>query len=412
MKLPATGFGGYTRSFHAVESVRRGIDRAALITRLRAVLPPDMLPAPLHEPEFSERERTLLVQCLDRGWVSWAGQFLGQFEATVAYRTSRRHAIATINGTAALHVALTVAGVRRGDEVLMPALTFVATANAAAYCGAVPHFVDSTDTTLGLDPVALDRRLRRIAAPGEAGGVVNRETGRPIRAVVPVHLFGHPCDDDAIAEIAQHYGIAMVTDATESLGSLYKGRPAAGAGRLAVLSFNGNKIVTTGGGGAVVTDDDALARRLRHLTTTAKTPHTWAVAHDEIGFNYRMPALNAALGLAQLERLEDFVARKRRLAKRYRDACANLDGVTVFQEPAFACSNYWLNAILLDPDVAGERDVLLSDLLGAGLQCRPAWTGMHRLPMYHDCPRMDLPVAEELERRLINLPSSPRYAGD
>jgi perosamine synthetase len=257
MNLPATGFGGYTRSFHAVGSVRRGTDRAAIITGLKGALPPDNLPAPLHEPEFSEREETLLRQCLDGGWVSYAGPQVERFEAALARLTGRRHAIATVNGTAALHAALLVAGVRPGDEVLVPALTFVATANAVAYCGAIPHFVDSAADTLGIDPVALERRLQDIAIPGDAGGVVNRATGRPIRALVPVHVFGHPCDDDALAEIAGRYGITVVTDAAESLGSLYKGRPAAAGGRLAGLSFNGNKIVTTGGGGAVVTDDDA-----------------------------------------------------------------------------------------------------------------------------------------------------------
>ncbi len=362
-------------------------------------------PVALHEPQFSARERELLVQCLDSGWVSSAGPFVDEFEKRLAAVCAANHAVAVVNGTEAIHVALYLAGVGAGDEVIMPALTFVATANAAHYCGAVPHFVDSTEHGLGLDAEKLDAHLQRIAARRD-GALVNRDTGRPIRAILPVHILGHPADMDAINAIGERYGIAVIEDATEALGSRYRGRPCGGISRIGTLSFNGNKIVTTGGGGAIVTNDEALARRAKHLTTTAKLPHKWAFVHDEVGWNYRLPNLNAALGLAQLERLGAFVAAKRRLAQRYFAIFDGMPGVRCVREPAGTESNYWLNAILLDDDTGSARDAVLTATHEAGLLTRPAWTPLHRLPMYADCPRGDLSVAESIERRLVKLPSS------
>ena len=389
----------------------RGLDCAAAVEAIRKALPEGGGPFPLHEPEFSGAEWEFVKDCLDSGWVSYSGPHVERFERELADLSGRRHAVTTVSGTAALHLSLTAMGIGPGDEVLAPALTFVATANAITFSGATPHFVDGASQSLGIDPEALERHLERISAPAQDGdGLVNRETGRRIRAVMPVHVLGHPTDDDTLADLAERLGIAVITDAAESLGSLYRGRPAAQSGQVSVLSFNGNKIVTTGGGGAVVTDDDALAERLRHLATTARKPHRWRVEHDEVGFNYRMPALNAALGLAQLERLDDFVARKRRLATRYAAAVAEFEGLRLFKEAPFARSNYWLNAVLLDPEFADDRDALLAALHDNGILCRPAWTPMHRLPMYRDCPRASLPVAEDLERRLVTLPSSPRLA--
>ena len=278
-------------------------------------------PVALHEPVFAGNEWDYLKDCLDSTFVSSVGAYVDRFEQMLAELTGAAHAVAVVNGTAALHVCLRLAGVEAGDEVLIPSLTFIATANAVSYCGAVPHLVDSSPVTLGLDAAALADRLGAIAVMKD-GHAVNRETGRRLAAVVPMHTFGHPVDLDAIAEVAAAYGIPVVEDAAELLGSTYKGAPVGGRSHLAALSFNGNKIVTTGGGGAILTDDEDVRRHAKHLTTTAKTPHRWAFVHDEIGYNYRLPNLNAALGCAQLEQLPGFLAKKRALAMAYRDAFA------------------------------------------------------------------------------------------
>ncbi len=365
--------------------------------------------AGLHEPEIAGNEWAYVKDCLDTNWVSSVGAYVDRFEAMLAAFTGAGHAVATVNGTAALHVCLMLAGVKAGDEVIVPALTFVATANAVAYCGAVPHFVDSSETTLGLDPVKLEVRLRD-SARAEGGRLVNRETGRPIAAVVVMHAFGHPVDLDPVAEVCRRHGLPLIEDAAESLGSTYKGRHCGTTGVLAALSFNGNKIVTTGGGGAVLTSDPDLARAAKHLTTTAKLPHRWEFIHDRIGYNYRLPNLNAAMGCAQLERLPGFVERKRALAERYREAVAPLSGLRFVSEPPHCRSNYWLNGLLLDPGNAEWRDEVLDALNGAGVMSRPAWTPMHRLPAFSECPRGDLSSAEGIVRRLINIPSSPGLA--
>ncbi len=381
---------------------------AAVIAAIRAALPAGSArgPVALHEPCFAGREWDYVKECLDTGWVSSGGAFVERFERMLAEEVGVARAIATVNGTTALHACLLVAGVRPGDEVIMPTLTFVATANAVSHCGGIPHFVDSAPDTLGVDPVRLERHI--AATADRRGGVwVNRWTGRTIRAVVPVHIFGHPVDIDPIAAMCRDLGMFLVEDAAEALGSLYKGRPVGQGGRLAAFSFNGNKTITTGGGGAIVTGDAELAKRVRHLTTTARLATGWGFDHDQVGYNYRMPNINAALGCAQLEQLAGFVARKRALAQRYVAAFAGLSGVRVFVEPAFAQSNYWLNAILLDAADGTSRDAVLAATNEAGLQTRPVWTLMHQLAMYRDCPRDDLSVAEDLAARLVNIPSSP-----
>jgi perosamine synthetase len=383
----------------------------AILAALQRVVGPARRPVALHEPRFGGREWDYLKRCLDSGWVSSAGSFVEEFESRLASVCAAGHAVAMVNGTAALHAALRVAGVEPGDEVCMPALTFVATANAATYCGAIPHFVDSTPSALGIDPDRLERHLRRIAVR-RGGGWANRITGRPLRAVVAVHVFGHPADMDALGELAREFQLALVEDATEALGGRYRGRPCGNLGRVGVLSFNGNKIVTTGGGGALVTDDAHLASRARHLATTAKVPHRWAFVHDEIGWNYRLPSLNAALGLAQLEQLDEFVRAKRLLARRYSEALAAIPDIRFLTEPEGTESNYWLNAIVLDDGSGAQREVLLEACHSAGLLARALWTPLHRLPVYAECPRDDLGVAESLERRLINLPSSAALAMD
>lgn len=359
----------------------------------------------LHEPEFAGREWEYLKDCLDSTFVSSVGPFVDRFEADLAAYTGARHAVAVVNGTAALHVALLLAGVVRGDEVLIPSLTFIATANAVSYCGAIPHLCDSEERTLGLCAGALREHLERIAER-RAGVLVNRATGRIIRAVVPMHAFGHPADLDALIALADEYGLAVVEDAAESLGSRYRGKHTGTFGLVGTLSFNGNKTVTTGGGGALLINDTVLARRAKHLTTTAKLAHAWEYRHDEIGFNYRLPNLNAALGCAQLERLEAFITDKRALHERYRQALAQIPEVRLMSEPPGCRSNYWLQTLVLGTEAAGERDAILAATNAAGLMTRPTWTPMHRLAPYADCPRMALPVVDSLERRIVNLPSS------
>ena len=384
-----------------------GKSRDALLGVLTSILGKPTTPISLHEPEFAGSEWEHVKACLDSGWVSSAGPYVDEFEARLAEYTGARHAVCVASGTAALHIALKLVGVAPGDEVLVPALSFVATANAVAHCGAVPHFVDSSMGTLGLDPRALDAYLSRVVERS-GGGSRNRLTGRRIAAVVPMHAFGHPVDMASLLEVARRFDLPVVEDAAESLGSSCGGRHTGTFGLLGTLSFNGNKIVTTGGGGAILTDDPALARHARHLTTTAKLPHRWEFVHDEVAWNYRLPNLNAALGCAQMERLPDMLRRKRHLAACYRDAFAGSADLMFVVEPPGCTSNYWLNTVrLLRPDI-GERDALLEAAHGAGYQCRPAWTLLGRLPMYAEAPRAPLPVAEALEASLINLPSSAR----
>jgi perosamine synthetase len=369
----------------------------SLLGVLQQVVGPAAGTVPLHEPEFAGNEWAYVKECIDTGWVSSVGKFVDRFEQQLAEVTGAKHAVAVANGTAGLHIALVLAGVQPGDEVIVPALSFVGTANSASHAGAIPHFVDSEAATLGLDPQALADHLARIAERrGDA--LVNRETGRRIAAVVPMHAFGHAVDLDRLLEVCGRYGLPIVEDAAESLGSTWRGRHTGTFGQVGVLSFNGNKTVTTGGGGALLFNDSALARRAKHLTTTAKQPHRWAFMHDEVAWNYRLPNINAALGCAQLEQLPGFLARKRTLARRYEQALAGSPWFRFVAEPEGCESNYWLVALL-----AAAND--------AGYQCRPVWTLLNKLPMYTACPSAPLPVAREIESSLINLPSSPRLAG-
>ncbi|MFC4161591.1 LegC family aminotransferase [Chitinimonas lacunae] len=381
------------------------MDRLApLLAALDRVLP-STRPLALHEPAFIGRERDYLLDCLDSGWVSSVGPYVDRFEGELADFTGIGHAIAVVNGTAALHICLLLVGVEPADEVLLPALTFVATANAVRYCGAIPHFVDCERTTLGIDPQALEQYLREHAEL-RGSACYNRSSGRRIRALLPMHVFGHCCDIEALAELAWRWKLQLVEDAAEALGSRRDGRHCGAIGRVSALSFNGNKTITTGGGGAILTMDVELARRAKHLTTTARVGHRWAFVHDEVGYNYRLPNLNAALGCAQLERLNQLLDDKRALAERYREALAPLSGVRFLTEPPGCRSNYWLNAVLLEGELAGCRDELLERSNAAGLMTRPLWTPMHWLPMYAEFPRMALPVTEAVAACLVNLPSS------
>lgn len=360
---------------------------------------------PLHVPEFYGRERDLVIDCIDTGWVSSAGSYVDAFEAAVARLSGCSHGVAVANGTAALQIALSVAGVTGSDEVLVPTLTFVATANAASYLGATPHFIDSAYDTLGVCPRRLRAHLEQVAEVRE-GQTWNRQTGRRIAAILPVHVFGCPVDIDGLDRVVADWPMVIVEDAAESLGSRYKGRICGSLGTVAAVSFNGNKIVTTGGGGAIVTNNAALAKRAKHLSTTAKLPHKWEFIHDEMGYNYRMPNLNAALGVAQLEQLEERLRQKQRLFNSYSDAFRGLVGVQLFQAPKVSKPNNWLVTLVLDSGHVDDRDHVLQVLNDTGIMTRPVWKLMHHLPMYQGTPRADLTQAEDLQARVLNIPSS------
>ncbi|BBD09331.1 LegC family aminotransferase [Desulfovibrio ferrophilus] len=385
---------------------------------LKSVLGDAQTQVPLHAPFFPGKEKAYLQDCLDSTFVSSVGQYVDRFERLIEEYTGAPHAVAVVNGTAALHAALVLAGVGPGDEVILPALTFVATANAVSYCGSVPHFADSDRLTLGLDPLRLGKHLEAVVEMRD-GQPFNSETQRRIAAVVPVHVFGHSVDMDLLLEVCGSYGIPIVEDAAESLGTFYKGRHTGRLGLLGTLSFNGNKIITTGGGGAILTEDAELARRARHLTTTAKLPHAWKYEHDQVGFNYRMPNINAALGCGQMESLEQFVNNKRRLAERYCRAFGEIEGLECYVEPEFSESNYWLNAVLLNrasgdtlSSVRALRNKIIGSCADAGYMLRPVWNLLPTLPMYQDCPRMNLDCAQNLEARLLCLPSGPGLLAD
>jgi perosamine synthetase len=373
-----------------------------IVAAVRDVAGPS--PAALHEPVFAGQEIRYLSECIETGWVSSVGRFVDRFEQQLAEYTGARHAIAVVNGTAALHAALLAVGVDAGSEVLVPALTFIGTVNPIVYCGATPHFIESAPDTFGVDPDALGRYLTSIAVVSD-GICRNRVTGARISALVPVHIFGHPIDMDAINEVAHRFHLPVVEDAAEAIGSYDKGRHAGTLGSVGTLSFNGNKTITTGGGGAILTNDSALAGRIKHLSTTARVPHRWQFLHDMVGYNYRLPNINAALGCAQLEQLDGFIARKRRLTERYTTAFADISGLKLIREPEDTRSNYWLQSIMLDPPHASERDGILEALNDAGYAARPVWRLMNTMPMFEASPRMPLTSTEDIERRVISLPS-------
>ena len=359
----------------------------------------------LHEPTFRGREWDYVKECLDTGWVSSVGKFVDRFEKMLSEICQVPYAVAAVNGTAALQMAGLVAEVKAGDEVLIPALTFVATTNAFTYLGAIAHFVDSEAQTLGVCPEKLRSYLLKISVL-RGGECFNRATGRRIRALVVMHAFGHPARIEELAEVAREFSLVLIEDSAEAIGSKLGGRHLGSHGLISTLSFNGNKIITTGGGGALLFRDEKLAKRAKHLSTTAKVPHAWEFEHDEVGYNFRLPNLNAALGCAQLEQLPVFLAKKRRLAHAYRAEFANEPRVRFLDEPKGAESNFWLNAIVLREPNLATRDQILAATNAAGFMTRPTWRLMHELPMYAANPRDDLSVAEGLEASIVNIPSS------
>lgn len=358
---------------------------------------------PLHAPVFTGNERRYVLDCLDTGWVSSVGSYVDRFEEMTAAVAGTKFAIATVNGTAALHVALHALGVGPGHYVLCPTLTFIATANAITYCGATPLFVDSALDTLGMDAVKLRSFLSSQCVMRDGHCYWN---GRPIVAALPVHIFGQPVDMDPLNQLCAEYGIAVIEDSTEALGSSYRGRSCGSLARLGTFSFNGNKIITTGGGGMVVTDDEALAQKLKHLTTTARVPAGWEFQHDEIGYNYRLPNLNAALGCGQLERLDRYLAAKRRLHDLYRDAFAGAEGVRLVESVDGSQSNYWLCALMFKDKQA--RNEFLAMTNEQGIQTRPCWQLMHQSLAYANAPCAGgMETAESIADQLVNIPSSP-----
>lgn len=384
---------------------KNNLDVDLIVKTIKAALPHDRKNIALHEPYFGGNEWIYVKECIDTGWVSSVGKFVDLFEEKLAQFTGVKKAVATVNGTAALHMCLLLVGVEKEDEVLVPALTFIATANAVTYCGAIPHFIDSEIRTLGIDPFKLRSYLQDIAEVRDHV-CYNKNTQRRIKAIVPMHTFGHPVDLDELTAVCEEFCIELVEDAAESLGSYYKGKHTGHWGRVSAVSFNGNKVITTGGGGAILTNDPELAKLAKHLTTQAKLPHKWNFVHDMIGYNYRMPNINAALGCAQLEQLSGFLDQKRQLAQRYQVLFSNIQGIQVIAEPEFARSNYWLNAILLDQEYVDEINELLTSTNESGIMTRPVWNLMYTLPMFTSCPRMECKVAESIAARLINIPSS------
>lgn len=363
----------------------------------------------LHTPTFAGNEKKYLEECIDTTFVSSVGKFVDRFERDMEAFTGAKRAVVTVSGTTALHMALMLVGVEAGDEVLTQALSFIATCNAISYTGAKPVFIDVDLDTMGLSPDALRRWLEENA---EVRGdeCFNKTTGRRIKACVPMHTFGHPARIDEIADICRDWKIELVEDAAESIGSTYKGRHTGTFGRVGAISFNGNKTITTGGGGMLLFQDEELGALAKHLTTQAKVPHRWAFVHDHIGYNYRMPNINAALGCAQLEEIEDFIVDKRETAAAYREYFKTMpEGIKFMAEPKDSRSNYWLNAVLL-PDRDAQQ-AFLEATNDAGVMTRPVWELMNRLPMFEDCQTDGLENTQWLADRIVNIPSGVRIFG-
>lgn len=358
----------------------------------------------LHDPRFIGNERKYLMDAMDSNFVSSVGEYVGKFEQAVAEYTGAGYAVAAVNGTSALHIAMLLAGVEKNEEVITQPVSFIATCNAITYTGAHPVFVDVSLKTMGMCPEKLEAFLKEHATRRPNGRTYNNKTGRRFAAVVPMHTFGHSCEIDRIAEICGRYNIPLVEDAAESIGSYYKGKHTGLFGRLGALSFNGNKVITTGGGGMILTDDEELARLAKHITTTAKLPHRWEYRHNYTAYNYRLTNLAAALGCGQIEQLDFFIQEKRKLAEVYRAYFSGRSGVTFFTEPEDCRSNYWLNAVSLEN--RAMRDEFLQYTNAQGIMTRPIWVLSNKLDMYRGCQCGDLSNAEWLEERVVNIPSS------
>ena len=357
---------------------------------------------PLHEPRFVGNEKKYLNECIDSTFVSSVGKYVGELEENIASYTGAKYAIATSNGTSALHISLLLANVGQSDEVITQPLTFIATCNAISYCGAQPIFIDVDKDTMGLSPSSLKYFFENNTTV-KNNQCINNKTSKVIKACMPMHTFGHPCRIDEIKEICDTYNVFLIEDAAESFGSLYKGKHTGTFGQMAAFSFNGNKIITSGGGGCIITNDKILAKKAKHLTTTAKVPHKWEFIHDMVGYNYRMPNLNAALAVAQLENIDGFINSKRKLASSYKEFFSTQEP-TFFKEPEQSKSNYWLNTVLLKNK--DQRDKFLEETNSRGVMTRPIWTLMNQLPMFEHAQCDDLINSKWLNDRVVNIPSS------
>ena len=382
-------------------SVKSSKQNQSIIKFIRSVYKTDSF-IPLHEPKFLGNEKKYLGECIDSTFVSSVGKFVDRFEEEIVKYTGAKYAIATSNGTSALHISLLLSGVKSGYEVITQPLTFIATCNAISYCNASPIFVDVDKDTMGMSPEALEDFLKENAIVKNQY-CENKVTGNVIKACVPMHTFGHPCRIMEIKKICKKWNITLVEDAAESLGSLYNGRHTGTFGDLGVLSFNGNKIITSGGGGCILTNSEELAKKAKHITTTAKEPHMWEFSHDMIGYNYRMPNLNAALILAQLEQLNGFLNSKRSLAKSYENFFNSIN-MHFFSEHTDSKANYWLNSIILKD--RSHRDLFLDETNSQGVMTRPIWKLMNKLPMFKHAQCGNLKNSEWLEGRVVNIPSS------
>jgi len=377
-----------------------------ILLRLKLMFPGHEGVMPLHSPVFHERSEELVIDCIRSTFVSSAGSCVTLFEEEVAKACDTEFCVSTVSGTAALQLAMRVSGVEPGHESLMPSLTFVATPNAASYLGAIPHFVDVDPQTLAMDPEVLRQHLMRCSTYRN-GKLFNKKTNRQISSILAVHVFGHPADMRGLRAIADEFELRLIEDAAGALGTELEGRRVGSFGDLGVLSFNGNKLITTGGGGAIVTNSHDLADTARHLSTTAKKSHRWSFVHDQIGYNFRMPSLNAALGLSQIENLGDLLTAKRRIATHYHEYFKNFDEGSVLEQPKNSNSNYWLNNIVLDHSQGNICEKTIQELNYMGINARPIWTPMHYLEIYRNCPRTSLPITESIANKIISLPSSP-----
>lgn len=378
------------------------LDYSKIIHKVRSLFNEPKEFIPLHIPHFSGNEKKYVIECIDSTYVSSIGQFVNDFEKSIADLTGAKRCIVCVNGTNAIHLALVACGVEQEDEVLTQPLTFIATVNAISYTLATPVFIDVDKDTMGLSPVSLGKFLRENTVI-KGNECYNKITGKRIKACLPMHTFGHAARIDEIKTICEEYHIVLIEDAAEAIGSSYKNKHLGTYGLMGTFSFNGNKTITTGGGGAIITDDEELADKLKHLSTQAKIPHKWRYEHDQIGYNYRMPNINAAIGLAQIENIEYILKQKRKLAQSYKDFFTSID-VKVFEERSNENCNYWLNAVILNSKE--QQQTFLTQLNEAGVMCRPIWELMTEMVMFKDCQKTNLDNAQWLSQRVVNIPSS------
>ena len=358
----------------------------------------------LHEPHLGLDEKNYLKKCVDSKYVSYLGEFVEKFEKEISNYTGSKYVVSTNSGTSALHLACRLLNIDENSEVLMPALSFVAPANAVRYLGGYPHFVDIEDITLGIDSIKLEAYLKKITRIVR-GECINKNTNKVIKAVIVVHAYGNPAQIDRIIKVAHKYKIKVIEDAAESFGSFYKNKHTGTFGDIGTLSFNGNKIITTGGGGALLLKSNKIYKRAKHLATTAKLKHAWEYVHDDIGFNYRMPNINAALGNAQIRKIKKLLKYKKNLALKYHKSFKHIKEIKIFKQQDHAESNYWLNTIILSKEAEELRDILIKSLHKIGLQVRPAWKPLNKLRMYRNCEKDSLDKTHGISKRLINLPS-------